>query len=178
MDKQSEGKIFFRPMELSDLPQIEIIEKNSFSTPWPIQAYFTQLTNNQSARYTVVIVNGKVAGYCGCSLTSNKAHIMTIAIHPNYRGQGLGRAILTHVMGMMRAAGVTEMTLEVRVSNFIAQSLYEKLGFKRCGIRPKYYFDNQEDAIIMRVTLNEQFASKSLHEAIYSCIGFRHFPSW
>ncbi|SEN39743.1 ribosomal protein S18-alanine N-acetyltransferase [Lihuaxuella thermophila] len=156
MPKKAEGEVAFRPMQISDLPQIELVENESFTAPWPRQAFYNELVYNQFAHYTVVTVDGKVVGYCGCWLILDEAHITNIAIHPDYRGRGLGEATLTHVMEMAKAMGATKMTLEVRVSNTAAQSLYEKLGFVRSGIRPKYYTDNQEDAIIMWVTLNEQ----------------------
>ncbi|MBA4495574.1 ribosomal protein S18-alanine N-acetyltransferase [Paenactinomyces guangxiensis] len=162
MEKKAEGEVVFRPMKLSDLPQIEIVENSSFSAPWPRQAFYNELVFNQFARYTVVTVDGKVAGYCGCWMILDEAHITNIAIHPDYRGRGLGEAILTYVMEMSRSLGACKMTLEVRVSNSIAQSLYEKLGFERSGVRPKYYTDNQEDAIIMWVTLNEQSKRNSI----------------
>lgn len=156
MASTAEREIAFRPMELSDLPQIEVVENSSFSAPWPRQAFYNELIHNQFARYTVITVEGKVVGYCGCWLILDEAHITNIAIHPDYRGQGLGEAILTYVMALAKTLGANKMTLEVRVSNLVAQSLYEKLGFERSGIRPGYYTDNQEDAIIMWVTLNEQ----------------------
>ncbi|SFJ73033.1 ribosomal protein S18-alanine N-acetyltransferase [Thermoflavimicrobium dichotomicum] len=150
-----EEKIAFRPMEVSDLPQILEVEMNSFSAPWPKQAFYNELVRNQFARYTVLTVNDKVVGYCGLWIILDEAHITNIAIHPDYRGRGLGKATLTYVMEMAKMLGATKMTLEVRVSNHIAQSLYKKLGFVPSGIRPKYYSDNQEDALIMWVTLND-----------------------
>ncbi|MGA9172597.1 MAG: ribosomal protein S18-alanine N-acetyltransferase [Thermoactinomyces sp.] len=162
MAKSAPGEVGFRPMELSDLSRIEIIENQSFSAPWPRQAFYNELVFNQFAHYTVVTVDGVVAGYCGFWLILDEAHITNIAIHPDYRGYGLGEATLLYVMGLARELRADKMTLEVRVSNIVAQSLYEKLGFTRAGLRKEYYTDNKEDAIIMWVTLNEQ-AERNAH---------------
>lgn len=156
MEEQRDVEIAFRPMELTDLAQVEVIENNSFPTPWPRQAFFNELVHNQFARYTVVEVDGRVVGYCGCWLILDEAHITNIAIHPDARGRGLGEALLTYVMEMMKLIGALKMTLEVRVSNHSAQALYAKLGFEHSGIRPGYYTDNDEDAIIMWAVLNEE----------------------
>jgi [ribosomal protein S18]-alanine N-acetyltransferase len=156
MDKSRNRAISFRAMTLSDLSHIEIVENSSFSVPWSRQAFYDELVHNQFAQYTVITVNGQVMGYCGCWLIFDEAHITNLAIHPDYRGKGLGEAVLTYVMGMMQRQGVTKMFLEVRVSNQAAQSLYQKLGFTYSGIRHGYYADNQEDAMIMWVTLDEE----------------------
>jgi ribosomal-protein-alanine N-acetyltransferase len=156
MADRLKGRLFFRPMELTDITRVEEVEKLSFPTPWPRQAFYNELMFNRFARYTVVTVDGEVAGYCGFWLILDEAHITNIAIHPDFRGRGLGEATLRHVMDLARSLGASKMTLEVRVSNHAAQSLYEKLGFVRTGIRKGYYTDNQEDAIIMWVTLDEQ----------------------
>jgi ribosomal-protein-alanine N-acetyltransferase len=156
MAERLKGRVFFRPMELTDITRVEEVEKLSFPTPWPRQAFYNELMFNRFARYTVVTVDGEVAGYCGFWLILDEAHITNIAIHPDFRGRGLGEATLRHVMDLARSLGASKMTLEVRVSNHAAQSLYEKLGFVPTGIRKGYYTDNQEDAIIMWVTLDEQ----------------------
>jgi ribosomal-protein-alanine N-acetyltransferase len=101
-------------------------------------------------------VNGQVAGYCGFWLILDEAHITNIAVHPEFRGKGYGKRLLQYVMERARRLGALKMTLEVRVSNHVAQSLYEKMGFVRSGVRKGYYTDNKEDALIMWVTLNEQ----------------------
>lgn len=156
MAKEISEKVAFRPMEIMDLPQIEKVEKSSFSTPWPGKAFYDELMFNQFAYYTVVIFEGKVIGYCGFWLILDEAHITNIAIHPDYRGLGIGEATLNYVMRFAKKMGADKMTLEVRASNRVAQTLYEKLGFVSSGLRKGYYTDNKEDALIMWVTLNEK----------------------
>ncbi|WP_124728612.1 ribosomal protein S18-alanine N-acetyltransferase [Staphylospora marina] len=143
-------------MELTDLARIEEVEQLSFTTPWPTKAFYNELVFNNFAHYTVVTVDDRVMGYCGFWLILDEAHVTNIAIHPEARGMGLGERLMRHVMNLARSLGATRMTLEVRVSNLVAQRLYEKLGFVRSGIRKEYYTDNREDAIIMWVTLDEQ----------------------
>jgi [ribosomal protein S18]-alanine N-acetyltransferase len=94
-----------------------------------------------------------IIGYCGTWIVIDEAHVTNIALLPDYRGKGLGELLLRNVMDVLRKLGATSMTLEVRVSNHIAQSLYQKLGFKPGGIRKNYYSDNNEDALVMWVNL-------------------------
>jgi len=153
--------IVFRPMKLSDLPVIMEVEQASFPTPWPRQAFYNELIHNRFARYSVIQVDGRVVGYCGLWLFLDEAHITNIAIHPRWRRRGLGEALLSYVMRRAKEWGACKMTLEVRVSNTVAQRLYKKMGFEPSGIRPRYYTDNQEDAIIMWVTLNGNDGTKN-----------------
>ena len=90
-----------------------------------------------------------VAGYVGIWFQGDQAHITEIAVRESLRGRGIGELLL---IGTVRAAygqGLEEVTLEARVSNFIAQRLYDKYGFNEVGIRRNYYADNREDAVIM-----------------------------
>jgi ribosomal-protein-alanine N-acetyltransferase len=90
-----------------------------------------------------------LVGYGGLWLTLEEAHITTIAVAPEYRGQGIGELLLTGLIDQALDMQATTLTLEVRVSNVVAQSLYLKYGFQPVGKRPRYYTDNGEDALIM-----------------------------
>lgn len=90
-----------------------------------------------------------IIGFAGLWLMVDEAHITTIAIHPDYRGKGLGELELATMIDIANQIGAKWVTLEVRVSNYVAQNLYRKYGFREAGMRPRYYSDNQEDAIIM-----------------------------
>ncbi|MCF6093738.1 ribosomal protein S18-alanine N-acetyltransferase [Microaerobacter geothermalis] len=148
-------EVKFRKMVLSDLPRIMEIESLSFTVPWTKEAFINELTNNQFAHYGVAIVGDQIVGYCGMWIIIDEAHITNIAIHPNMRGKGIGKELLKQMILLADMLGATKMTLEVRTSNRIAQHLYHSLGFEKKGIRPKYYSDNQEDAIIMWVNFDE-----------------------
>jgi ribosomal-protein-alanine N-acetyltransferase len=95
----------------------------------------------------------KIIGYCGAWIVVDEAHVTNIAILPAYRGKKLGEALLNKLISIAREMGARSMTLEVRVTNYAAQSLYRKFGFQTGGIRKNYYSDNQEDAQIMWVNL-------------------------
>lgn len=90
-----------------------------------------------------------IIGFAGLWLMVDEAHITTIAMHPDFRRKGLGEFLLVNLIDIAYDIGAKWVTLEVRVSNYIAQNLYRKYGFHEKGLRQKYYSDNQEDALIM-----------------------------
>ncbi|MCY4366909.1 MAG: ribosomal protein S18-alanine N-acetyltransferase [Chloroflexi bacterium] len=90
-----------------------------------------------------------IAGYVGLWFQGNEAHITEIAVREKLRGNGIGELLLIGSVRVAIEQGSTVLTLEARVSNFIAQRLYEKYGFQEAGIRKNYYSDNREDAVIM-----------------------------
>lgn len=92
---------------------------------------------------------GHIVGYAGMWLMVDEAHITTIAMRNNWRGKGFGELLLASLIQEAAEIGAERMTLEVRVSNDVAQSLYRKYGFHQAGTRPRYYSDNNEDAYIM-----------------------------
>ncbi|EMT44803.1 MULTISPECIES: ribosomal protein S18-alanine N-acetyltransferase [Anoxybacillus] len=145
--------VSFRFMTLQDLDRIIEIEQLSFTLPWSRSSFYQELTNNPYARYIVLEYDGQVIGYCGMWLVMDEAHITNIAVLPQFRGKKLGEALMRQAMALAREEGAKTMTLEVRVSNVVAQSLYRKLGFLNGGIRKRYYSDNQEDALVMWVKL-------------------------
>lgn len=142
-------KLVFRKMTLDDLPSIMKIEQDSFATPWTEEAFRNELTNNMFAQYMVMEYEGEVIGYAGMWIIVDEAHITNVAILTPYRGQGLGKLLMAELQRTASFLGAARMTLEVRASNEIAQRLYRRYGFVNSGVRPGYYSDNQEDAIIM-----------------------------
>lgn len=149
MNKQ----ITLRKMVEEDIDQILIIENESFATPWSRESFENELTKNRFALYLVLEDEEVICGYCGVWIIVDEAHVTNIALLPNYRGKKLGETLLTEIMKIAKEKGAKTMTLEVRVSNHVAQSLYRKLGFQDGGIRKNYYTDNQEDALVMWVNL-------------------------
>jgi ribosomal-protein-alanine N-acetyltransferase len=93
--------------------------------------------------------SGRIAGYAGMWLMIDEAHITTIAVRPEWRGKKLGELLLATLMEAAQDIGAHRLTLEVRMSNDVAQNLYRKYGFETEGVRPRYYSDNNEDAYIM-----------------------------
>jgi [ribosomal protein S18]-alanine N-acetyltransferase len=137
------------PMALDDLPTIHRIEQASFTSPWPEHAYQSELESNRLAHYLVARVDDEVVGYGGMWLMVDEAHITTFAVHPAWRRQHIGERLLLAFLDLAVDRGAHEATLEVRLSNLAARRLYEKYGFRPVGLRPRYYSDDNEDALIM-----------------------------
>ncbi len=138
-----------RPMSAADLPSVQLIERASFTTPWPPHAYRQELEGNRLAHYLVATLAGEIVAYGGIWLMVDEAHITTFAVHPRYRRRRIGERLLLSLLDLALDRHAREATLEVRLSNLAARRLYEKYGFRPVGIRPRYYSDNQEDALIM-----------------------------
>jgi [ribosomal protein S18]-alanine N-acetyltransferase len=142
-------KALVEPMRQKDLPAVHEIERRSFTTPWPAHAYRTEIESNRLAHYRVVRLDGRVVAYAGIWLMVDEAHVTTFAVDPAYRRRGVGERLLLAMLDLAIDKGAREATLEVRLSNTAARSLYEKYGFRPVGIRPNYYSDDNEDALIM-----------------------------
>ncbi|MDQ0976718.1 ribosomal-protein-alanine N-acetyltransferase [Bacillus niacini] len=143
----------FRYMKEEDIDQILEVEHASFATPWSREAFYNEIYNNKFAVYIVLEEDEKIIGYVGAWVVIDEAHVTNLAILPSYRGKKLGEALLRKMMTVAKDMGARSMTLEVRVTNNVAQSLYRKLGFQNGGIRKNYYTDNQEDALVMWVNI-------------------------
>ena len=143
----------FRYMREEDIDQVLEVEHASFTTPWSKEAFYNEIVTNKFAVYIVIEKDQQVIGYCGVWLVVDEAHVTNVAVLPEFRGKKLGETLMRGLMLVARDRGAKSMTLEVRVTNQIAQSLYRKLGFQNGGIRKNYYSDNQEDALVMWVNL-------------------------
>lgn len=143
------SSVIVREMNENDIDEVLDIERESFTTPWSREAFVLEITENQLARYVVAEKNGKIVGYGGLWLIIDEGHITNIAVRSEYRGQGIGNLIVEKLIDLCESIGIYNMTLEVRKSNYIAQSLYKKYNFADYGVRPGYYTDTKEDAVIM-----------------------------
>ncbi|MTH55576.1 ribosomal-protein-alanine N-acetyltransferase [Bacillus mangrovi] len=141
-------------MRVEDIDTVYLIETHSFASPWNKESFYNEVAHNLFATYLVAELNGEVIGYCGIWLIVDEAQVTNIAILPEYRGNGFGEILLRQAMKEAKRRGARQLSLEVRVSNHPAQSLYRKLGFQPGGIRKQYYTDNLEDALVMWVMLN------------------------
>lgn len=148
--------ITIEQMRWDDLNQVLEIEEASFSSPWSRTAFEMEIGGENRYAYYLVARDGDlIVGYLGAWFIVNEAHITNIAVRPIYRRRGIGELLMNYFFGKAVERNIDAVTLEVRVSNYNAQHLYRKLGFKEMGVRPKYYQDNQEDALIMWKVLNE-----------------------
>ena len=142
-------RLRIEPMRLEDLDEVQRIEQASFATPWPENAYRSELMTNRLASYLVGRIDDTIVGYGGMWLMVDEAHITTFAVHPAWRRRRIGERLLLAFLDLARDRHAREATLEVRLSNLAARRLYEKYGFRPVGLRPRYYSDNGEDALIM-----------------------------
>jgi ribosomal-protein-alanine N-acetyltransferase len=138
-----------RAMTPADLPAVAEIDRLSFTLPWSETAFRKELADNDQAHFFVADVDGRVAGVAGYWFIVDECHISTVAVHPDWRRQGLGELLVRSVLRHARSLGAVMATLEVRVSNAAAIRLYEKFGFKVNRRRRGYYRDNHEDALEM-----------------------------
>jgi len=142
-----------RNMTVEDLDQVMSLELACFSVPWTKESFENELTKNLLAKYILIEEDGEIIGYGGVWYVMDEGHITNVAIHPNHRKKGLGKKLVEKMKKNASIHGIKHMTLEVRVSNIAAITLYKRMGFQEAGIRPKYYTDNLEDALIMWVEL-------------------------
>lgn len=138
-----------RKMTVEDIDRVFEIESQSFKTPWSKESFYTEVKENTLATYLVLTLDETVIGFGGMWLIMDEIHITNVAVAPEHRGQGYSKTLITDMIRYAKEKGFQHMTLEVRVSNAVAIALYEKFGFEGAGIRPKYYVDTDEDALVM-----------------------------
>lgn len=142
------GMVEIEKLNKSDLDLVLKIENRCFAIPWSRNMYLSEF-DNSLAHYFAIRYFDKVVGYAGLWVIMDEAHITNIAVDSNHQNIGLGSKLMSHIIEEARKLGCNKMTLEVRVGNEAAIHLYKKYRFKTCGIRKKYYEDNNEDALIM-----------------------------
>lgn len=150
----SKSGLKIRKMRVEDLERVLEIERASFPNPWSRNAFLYEIESNVSYPW-VIEMDGKIVGYSVHWLILDEAHLSNIAIDPSVRRRGIGRFVLEKVIESVKKMGAKFLTLEVRVSNTSAISLYTKMNFKVVGIRKNYYANPVEDAFIMMKNLNE-----------------------
>jgi len=141
-------------MHPSDLPEVLVIERASFSMPWSRGAFLYEIEQNQVARCWVGREDGRIVGYICLWEVADELHVTNVAVHPGARRRGIGRALLESVFARARAAGARTILLEVRPSNGEAIALYESFGFRSVGRRRGYYYDTGEDALVMEAAVS------------------------
>ncbi len=138
-----------RKMQTEDLPLILELEKELFSSPWKEEDFIFELTQNPFATYIVLSIDNEIVGYIGYWIKNPYVEITNVAVGKRYQRHGYAKQLVAYCLedGMKNKAPI--FTLEVRVSNTPAISLYESFGFKRVSIRKNYYTDPIEDAHLM-----------------------------
>ena len=136
-------------MTTEHIKEVHKIEEDCFSIPWSEKSFYDELTKNKMAIYIVAKEDDEIVGYGGMWHVINEGHITNIAVKKQHRKKGIGTKIINALIDIAKEKEMIGITLEVRVSNDIAKSLYKKSGFIIEGIRKEYYDDNKEDAIVM-----------------------------
>ncbi|HEU5478680.1 MAG TPA: ribosomal protein S18-alanine N-acetyltransferase, partial [Candidatus Tumulicola sp.] len=135
-------------MTSADVPAVAGIERASFSTVWPSDAFYNELSTNKLAHYFVGRIDDRIVAYGGIWVILEDSHVTTLAVDPEHRGRGFGEALLLRLIDEALERGAAWMTLEVRESNAVAQRLYRKYGFTTVTMRRGYYSDDNESALV------------------------------
>ena len=148
MGKTSKEGIVTREMSAADLKAVQAIEQESFHDSWAVESWVAEL-NSSIAKYIVLEQEDIIKGFAGFWLIAGEAQVTRVAVAKDARGQGLGKILTAALIAAAWQDGAEAVTLEVRKSNVAAQTVYTQTGFTVSGVRPHYYEDNKEDAIIM-----------------------------
>ena len=130
----------------SDAPAIASIEAQSFKAPWTEEMILSEMREPYASFYAA-FSGETLIGYYGFLHISDELHIMNVAVHPDFRGEGVGKSLMTDLKQRAMSLSARAITLEVRESNLVAKRLYERVGFVLAGVRPHYYMD-KENALI------------------------------
>ena len=141
-------------MTSDDVESVYAIELATFPTPWTLDSFYYEVHENQYAYYLIAVdEDDSIIGFCGMWMVIDAAQITNVAVTEAARGRGIGEGLMREAMRIAREYSMDVMSLEVRVTNSVAQNLYRKLAFQDGGIRKGYYTDNGEDALVMWVNL-------------------------
>ncbi|MGH9164863.1 MAG: ribosomal protein S18-alanine N-acetyltransferase [Acidimicrobiales bacterium] len=141
--------VHLAPMRRRHLRQVLRIEAQVYPRPWSLSLFMSELTLRATRSYRIARTDGAVAGYAGLMLAGPDAHVTTLAVDPRWHRRGIGTLLLAGLAANAVERGCQNLTLEVRVANAGAQSLYHAFGFAPAGIRKNYYVETNEDALIM-----------------------------
>lgn len=138
------GMMHIKVMQDSHIPQVFNIEKVCFSNPWS-EADLRRQLELETSHFLVALSDEKVTGYMGLQIFSGEGYVTNVAVLPEYRKQGIARALIEEQL----KNEMDFITLEVRESNTPAIHLYTKMGFENVGIRPNFYENPKENAVLM-----------------------------
>lgn len=138
-------------MRRRHLRRVLTIEGSVYPRPWSASLFLSELTQRGTRSYLVARHRGEVIGYAGMMFTGFEAHVTNIAVDPGWHGRKIGSKLLLALITEAIARASNRVSLEVRVTNQVAQAMYEKFGFHATGVRKGYYIETNEDALIMVV---------------------------
>lgn len=141
--------VVLTPMRRRHLRGVLRIEAQVYPRPWSLRLFMSELALRSTRAYSVALVDGMVAGYSGLMLSGEDGHVTTLAVDPQWQRHGIGSRLLLRMARTAVERGARHLTLEVRVTNDRAQSLYRRFGFAPAGVRKNYYVETNEDALVM-----------------------------
>lgn len=144
------------PMTVGDLPEILVIERASFPTPWTEANFRHEIEDNPLAFNLVAKIGGRVVGFACAYVVADEVMINDLAVEERSRRRGVGSALLRRLLDGARSRDCRRATLEVRLGNGPARALYESFGFTVSGVRRGYYADTGEDALLLSFDLGER----------------------
>ncbi|MHB1711572.1 MAG: ribosomal protein S18-alanine N-acetyltransferase [Acidimicrobiales bacterium] len=144
-------EVVIAPMRSRDLHGVLRIERAVFPQPWTHRLFVEELAQRDSRSYRAAWIGNDIVGFAGLMLIDDEAHVNNIAVDPQWQGQGMGTLIFLDMTRVALELGSRHVTLEVRVGNESALALYRRFGMAPVGIRPNYYPETGEDALIMWV---------------------------
>ena len=139
----------YTEMKAEHVPQVAQLEKLCFADPWSEMSIASELRSIWSY-WVVAVCDDQVVGYIGSQSSIDESDVMNVAVHPDWRRQGIAEQLIVHLIDQLKSRGSHALMLEVRASNAPAIALYEKLGFRQVGLRKNYYRNPKEDALILR----------------------------
>lgn len=142
------NKVKIMLMTPEDIDEVHAIEARVYTQPWTVNLFRGELMMPDKRIYLAARIDGQLAGYAGLMVVDGEAHVTTLAVDEPWQKQGVGSLLVLRLIELAILKRVHWLTLEVRESNEAARALYAKFGFKKIGVRPKYYADG-EDAVIM-----------------------------
>ena len=146
-------EMHIREMKESDIKAVMKIDQEAFTSAWSEEVFIHEVNVNDYAHYFIVETKEKIIGYVGLWIVHEDAQITNVALLKKYRGYKIGEKLFGYALQYAQNQGAERLSLEVRVSNEIAQNMYDKFGLVPGGIRKKYYADDNEDALVMWVNL-------------------------
>ena len=150
--------MIFAKMTEKHVAQVAELEKICFGTAaWSEKSIASEL-NNALSLWIVAVENEKVLGYVGSQTVMGETDMMNVAVHPDYRKQGIATGLITELIGALKKRESHCLTLEVRASNEPAKNLYKMLDFEEIGIRKNYYRNPREDALILRKEWQNEYS--------------------
>ncbi|MBP91025.1 MAG: ribosomal-protein-alanine N-acetyltransferase [Acidimicrobiaceae bacterium] len=143
--------VVLRQMGEADVHAVTAIDEMVFVRPWSTGFLRDQVLGTDTRFHVVAEAGGEVVGHAGLAVVADEGHVTTVAVHPTAQGTGIGCLLLAELCRRSVSLDLVAMTLEVRASNVPARGLYARFGFAPSGVRPGYYSDNDEDALVMWV---------------------------